>query len=557
MTRARNLAELASFAAVGTGAVERAPEDKLREIVSVKDFGAVGDGVTDDYTAIIAARDAARTANATLRFLSGKYVFGTTLDFGASFDVIEFDSEVELIYTGVTGAGTAAITFNGVPYAASAGGGAAGGVFGIGAAPRINAGGAEYGVDITAWHHGTLKAEVWNCTVGFRVRHCVLSRFDVSATVNRPAYVSGGTQPTNGLIIDSYDWGGTIGLLKTTACDFYIIIEGVSGYGVYNITGDNCRFTGTSEGNSGTGGGVRDGIDARRSRYSLFCEANGTYDFLLEGDGGLLDASVADSAGGIRITGARYVVSNTRAKKLELVSGSNANTLRNVGIIEQPAGGGGLINGGTGTILDHIFVEHVSGSVARPNEMLKPKLKKLGQIAITNAVVADTRVVITSASHGLDWGDSVLIDGVGGMTQLNGNTYTVEPLTADTFRLMNTTSTAYIDGSTFTAYTSGGAWTIAAFTNAWIAYTPATYGTPGFYRNEDGEVQLAGTISSGTASAVAFTLPAGFRPTATKRFACPEYSTGGAVSVDVDSAGQVIVHSTATTSLNGIRFPTW
>lgn len=47
-----------SFIQAGTGAVTRTMQDKAREIVSVKDFGAVEDGVTDDSTAVQRAVDA-------------------------------------------------------------------------------------------------------------------------------------------------------------------------------------------------------------------------------------------------------------------------------------------------------------------------------------------------------------------------------------------------------------------------------------------------------------------------------------------------------------------
>ena len=62
-----------SFVQSGTGAVTRSIGSKLRDVVSVKDFGAVGDGVTDCTQYIQAAINAASEGNSTVYIPDGVY----------------------------------------------------------------------------------------------------------------------------------------------------------------------------------------------------------------------------------------------------------------------------------------------------------------------------------------------------------------------------------------------------------------------------------------------------------------------------------------------------
>lgn len=63
--------------------------------------------------------------------------------------------------------------------------------------------------------------------------------------------------------------------------------------------------------------------------------------------------------------------------------------------------------------------------------------------------------VVTSAAHGLSNGDEIYLDGVVGMTKVNGRNYIVANSTTDTFTLKNLFGED-IDTSAMSAYTSGG-----------------------------------------------------------------------------------------------------
>jgi len=62
-----------------TDAVARNLQEKLTEVVSVKDFGAVGDGVTDDTLAIQKAVSYANSSNLTVFFPAGTFIVSETI----------------------------------------------------------------------------------------------------------------------------------------------------------------------------------------------------------------------------------------------------------------------------------------------------------------------------------------------------------------------------------------------------------------------------------------------------------------------------------------------
>lgn len=71
---------------LGAGGVDRNLHDKLSETISVKDFGAIGDGVTDDSAAILKAVTYARDAGVVLDFGRFTYLVSTStiIDLGTS-----------------------------------------------------------------------------------------------------------------------------------------------------------------------------------------------------------------------------------------------------------------------------------------------------------------------------------------------------------------------------------------------------------------------------------------------------------------------------------------
>lgn len=100
-----------SFIQAGTGAVTRNIQDKARESVSVKDFGAVGDGVTDDTAAIQAAINSIPSLGyGDIVFPKANYVINGTLIFNQRFISFVFDVGAVLSGSGTVNGYTLATT---------------------------------------------------------------------------------------------------------------------------------------------------------------------------------------------------------------------------------------------------------------------------------------------------------------------------------------------------------------------------------------------------------------------------------------------------------------
>jgi len=94
-----------------------------------------------------------------------------------------------------------------------------------------------------------------------------------------------------------------------------------------------------------------------------------------------------------------------------------------------------------------------------------------------------------------------------------------------------------------------------AFENSWVNFDSATYDTAAFFKDAFGLVHLKGFIKSGTITAAAFTLPAGYRPVLTGIYAV--ITSANAIGrLDIANTGAVIPNNGSNTyfSLGGVSF---
>lgn len=233
---------LLEYTSSATGAVSRTAQSKIGEWLSVKDFGATGNGSTDDYAAIILAYSAAVASGKSLAFPPGTYVLGTNW----------------VISTGgvrIFAIGLVILKFTNAGKALSIDAGASANIydvhFGTADNPFLITGNAST-TDAIYWrgtHHSSLYAKAWNCITAFRSEFAVLNDFGITASVNE-LFATSVLVPTYGIYCDHRSVGE-----DTAANNFHNpILEGIktgAGEGIHlKYTLRNKVFGGTSEGNN-------------------------------------------------------------------------------------------------------------------------------------------------------------------------------------------------------------------------------------------------------------------------------------------------------------------
>ncbi len=504
-------------------------------VIDVKQFGALGDGVTDDYNAIDACKSYAESISAAIRFLTpGIYNHSSFFNFNIDEQSVEFGQGIILSYTGSDLAG--------IRFDSGTSGLIEAGSFGFPFPPTIRAPSAPYGVYVRSWHRSRLNFICDAATVAaLRVEFSVLTQYYVVCSRNVKPFV---VQPIEGISLVERNTGEAV-----TACDFFCVIEGVSGEGVSCINAQYNRFYGTSEGNDG--GGYTEGSGSKGNHLiDFFCELNGNTDYNLAGSETVLENCVSSSDSGLVVTGDRNIASGIFHSTF-IGAGADDTVLRDLKFVSTEAGGL-FDDNSSSTIYENLRMNSTLGSVGLPQKTRRPKIKAVGPTAITG--ISNTEdCFITVSGDNLDHGESITITDATGLTELNGNTYQVEQRNSNSYWILS--GGANVDSTGFGIYTGSGIYTNVPFTNGWLN-TGAGQRNAGYCITSEGLVILVGSINGGTIGLPAFTLPAAYSPPASILIAVASATAPSTSFVQIASGGNVTVTTGDNTAitLDGISY---
>jgi hypothetical protein len=445
----------------GSGAVARTVQDRLREKVSVKDFGAVGNGVANDTTAIQnAINTAAARGNggATVFFPAGTYRINTGITFTTGI-ILEGDSEKGTILkyygSGSAIASTAPLTrtyYMGVTRMTIENTGTTGLI----------------GLDLS----GVNRSEFTQLQI---------KDFPTSVKITSPQ-ISAGPPPTyayalynrffNVLCEGETTKGFHLAGISTNAhtfnsCQFNTseTAGGAVGWYMENSNGNQIMSCHADLGAGGSkfaviyaaaGAGASDGNVFWGNRIESFYAPNETYGFVLFENvrhtviGGNYYVSITypfedrglgtvmlDPSWTVPGISGYFPTTTSPTGQIVYKRDQSGQTFYPFMVLDDSQSGFG-----TPTTLQLITQRGTGYSLQ--------VLRQGNNASISNITQANPCVITTTASHGITVGSRIALSSIGGMSQLNNTVQTVSSVTSTTLTLGSVNSTSY------SAYTSGG-----------------------------------------------------------------------------------------------------
>ena len=185
-------ADLVTYTPAGSGAVARSAASKFGETASVKDFGAVGDGITDDTIAMQAAITYAFANNKALYVPRGTYSITSSLNATNTNAGLLMYGDVTSNYTATPATGSV-IKYTGTGHALR--------IFGNASPAHVTISGLAFVGTASADHAIEIDA-AWYVTV----QNCVFATFNAASA---------------SAVVLTYSTGGFVGVTELQNCTFY------------------------------------------------------------------------------------------------------------------------------------------------------------------------------------------------------------------------------------------------------------------------------------------------------------------------------------------------
>ncbi len=232
--------------------------------INVKDYGATGDGSTDDYNAIINARNAARSFGKSLAFPDGIYCHSATIEWAyPRFSVIALGAQVSFKFTG----SGKAHSWDGNTYNP------------VGVQQCVF--GGPYKIRLNGNPNGTTTETLFisNCHYGdfnFRARDGIINVNMSGIVGGKFSFTSSAHMDVNPFFVNS---NTALKMDQVYACAFEdVVIEnsGNNNHYAIEITNSNNNLFTSGVAESNYGGGVSIATPSFRNTFINFdCEANG------------------------------------------------------------------------------------------------------------------------------------------------------------------------------------------------------------------------------------------------------------------------------------------